>query len=145
MYYAPHGLTAQLGYYRESGTVHDRGPNPAPARDYTLHSLNLWLTQRLDVSVCLAEVRLVHLHDEGQVNVRAIIVVVAQCYITVRPVADFDGTAHQVAVVLQTDWRIPILSCPRIISLALDVPLLLKQPSVPIEMHGMTLQGPDFH
>jgi hypothetical protein len=49
MYYAPHGLTAQLGYYRESGTINDRGPNPAPARDYTLHSFNAWLTQRLDV------------------------------------------------------------------------------------------------
>jgi hypothetical protein len=49
MYYAPHGLTAQLGYYRESGTIQDRGPNPVPSRDYTLHSFNLWLTQRLDV------------------------------------------------------------------------------------------------
>lgn len=49
MYYAPHGLTAQVGYYREQGTIRDRSPNPAPSRNYTLHSFNVWLTQRLDV------------------------------------------------------------------------------------------------
>jgi hypothetical protein len=49
MYYGPRGLAAQLGYYHESGTIHDRGPNPAPDRDYTLNSFNAWLTQRLDV------------------------------------------------------------------------------------------------
>jgi hypothetical protein len=49
IYYAPRGLSAQLGYYHESGTLHDRGSARLPDRDYTLVSWNAWVTQRLDV------------------------------------------------------------------------------------------------
>jgi hypothetical protein len=49
IYYAPRGLSAQVGYYREHGTYRDRGPDPDPPFDYTLVSWNFWLTQRLDV------------------------------------------------------------------------------------------------
>jgi hypothetical protein len=56
MYYAPHGLTAQIGYYRETGTYHlresDLGNPPTyqtSSQDYSLVSWNLWVTERLDV------------------------------------------------------------------------------------------------
>jgi hypothetical protein len=49
IYYAKHGLSAQLGYYIEHGTIRDQSPLPLPSRDYTLNSWNFWLTQRLDV------------------------------------------------------------------------------------------------
>lgn len=48
VYDGPRGLSAQVGYYRESGTIRNAGTN-APPRDYTLVSWNLWITQRLDV------------------------------------------------------------------------------------------------
>jgi hypothetical protein len=50
IYDASRGLSAQLGYYRERGTIHDRSSAALPRRDYTLVSWNLWVTQRLDVS-----------------------------------------------------------------------------------------------
>jgi hypothetical protein len=49
IYYAPRGLSAQIGYYHESGTIHDRSSARLPDRDYTLVSWNAWVTQRLDV------------------------------------------------------------------------------------------------
>jgi len=49
IYYAPRGLSAQIGYYHESGTIHDRSSARLPDRDYTLLSWNAWVTQRLDV------------------------------------------------------------------------------------------------
>ena len=49
IYAARRGLTAQLGYYHESGTIRDRNPNPSTPTKYTLVSWNFWLTQRLDV------------------------------------------------------------------------------------------------
>jgi hypothetical protein len=49
VYLAPHGLAAQVGYYREHGTIRDLGALPLPPRDYTLNSYNFWVTQRLDV------------------------------------------------------------------------------------------------
>jgi hypothetical protein len=50
MYYGHHGMTAQLGYYHESGTIQNRGSaRLVSRRDYTLVSWNFWLTQRLDV------------------------------------------------------------------------------------------------
>ena len=49
IYYAPHGLSAQLGYYHESGTIHNRAGAGPTGRDYTLASWNAWVTQRLDV------------------------------------------------------------------------------------------------
>jgi hypothetical protein len=51
IYSAPHGLAAQVGYYRERGTIQDLGPLPLPRRDYTLQSFNFWVTQRLDVFI----------------------------------------------------------------------------------------------
>ena len=49
IYSLPRGLSTQLGYYREHGTIDDRSALPLPSRDYTLNSWNVWLTQRLDV------------------------------------------------------------------------------------------------
>jgi hypothetical protein len=45
-YDAPHGLSAQIGYYRESGTIHDLNQNLATKE--TVQSWNFWVTQRLD-------------------------------------------------------------------------------------------------
>jgi hypothetical protein len=50
-YYGPRGLSAQLGYYRESGTVHDRSSTPVPDSDYGLVSWNVWVTQPWEVQV----------------------------------------------------------------------------------------------
>jgi hypothetical protein len=50
-YSGPHGLSAQLGYYRERGTIRDLDSPPALGGDYTLNSWNIWLTQRLDLVV----------------------------------------------------------------------------------------------
>jgi hypothetical protein len=55
IYAAARGMTAQLGYYHEGGTIRSfpvksASPSGLPSRkDYTLVSWNLWLTQRLDV------------------------------------------------------------------------------------------------
>jgi hypothetical protein len=49
IYHGPHGLTGQLGYFRENGTISDRRSQPVPPLDFVLNSWNLWLTQRLDV------------------------------------------------------------------------------------------------
>jgi hypothetical protein len=56
MYYGPYGLTAQLGYYREDGTYHVQSRVPVPnsevrkfSSDDTQRSLNLWVSERLDV------------------------------------------------------------------------------------------------
>jgi hypothetical protein len=50
------GLSAQLGYYHERGTIHLTDRNPMPGgktmvsrAEYRLGSWNVWLTQRLDV------------------------------------------------------------------------------------------------
>jgi hypothetical protein len=50
-YYGYRGLSAQLGYYRESGTIHDRSATPQPDRDYGLVSWNVWVTQPWEVHV----------------------------------------------------------------------------------------------
>jgi hypothetical protein len=50
IYSGKRGLTAQLGYYREKGTIKDLNGD-LPRRDYRLTSWNVWLTQRLDVMV----------------------------------------------------------------------------------------------
>jgi hypothetical protein len=47
VYDAPHGFSAQIGYYRETGTIHDRNQNINI--NETLQSWNFWVTQRLDV------------------------------------------------------------------------------------------------
>jgi hypothetical protein len=49
IYYGPRGLSAQVGYYREQGTIFDRNSTVGLQSKYKLQSLNLWLTQRLDV------------------------------------------------------------------------------------------------
>jgi hypothetical protein len=46
-YYGLRGTSAQLGYYHERDTLHDRINQTVIKK--TLGSLNLWLTQRLDV------------------------------------------------------------------------------------------------
>jgi hypothetical protein len=51
IYTGSRGTSAQLGFYREHGTIRDRNPQPLPERNYTLESANVWLTQRLDVFV----------------------------------------------------------------------------------------------
>jgi hypothetical protein len=45
IYTGPRGLTAQLGYFRENGTISDRSPQPVPPQDYVLTSWNVWVTQ----------------------------------------------------------------------------------------------------
>lgn len=47
VYAGPRGLSGEVGYYREAGTIRNAGAN-VPPRDYTLVSWNVWLTQRLD-------------------------------------------------------------------------------------------------
>jgi hypothetical protein len=51
IYTANPGLTAQLGYYHESGTIRDLNGALGGPTNYTLVSWNFWLTQRLDVLV----------------------------------------------------------------------------------------------
>jgi hypothetical protein len=48
-YYGPSGLSAQVGYYREHGTISDFSAQRAKDRSYKLVSWNVWLTERLDV------------------------------------------------------------------------------------------------
>jgi hypothetical protein len=48
-YYASRGLSAQLGYYREGGTLHNINLPGQRRKDYGLVSWNIWITQRLDV------------------------------------------------------------------------------------------------
>lgn len=45
IYYGPKGLSAQLGYYRERGTVRDRNPSPVPSARYRRSSPNAWVTK----------------------------------------------------------------------------------------------------
>jgi hypothetical protein len=49
IYHGPRGLTGQVGYYRENGTLWRRDIPERLSGDYVLQSWNLWLTQRLDV------------------------------------------------------------------------------------------------
>jgi hypothetical protein len=49
LYYGPRGLSAQLGYYRESGTIMDRSATPQPEKEYGLVSWNVWVTQAWEV------------------------------------------------------------------------------------------------
>jgi hypothetical protein len=45
VYYGPNGLSAQLGYYQERGTLHDRSPEQVPSVKYRRSSPNLWVTK----------------------------------------------------------------------------------------------------
>jgi hypothetical protein len=49
VYYGPRGLSAQVGYYREHGTIRDQSSSPLPRLDFELQSWNVWLNGRLDV------------------------------------------------------------------------------------------------
>src|SRR5207249_825607 len=51
IYYGPKGLTGQLGYYRETGTIHNRAVSPQQSSDYTLISWNAWVTKGFDFKV----------------------------------------------------------------------------------------------
>lgn len=51
IYYGPRGLSGQIGYYRERGTIHDRSAERLPRSDYTRVSWNFWLTQRVDAHI----------------------------------------------------------------------------------------------
>ena len=51
IYFAPRGLSAQLGYFRERGTINDRSAERLPSTHYTGVSWNFWVTQRLDTRV----------------------------------------------------------------------------------------------
>jgi hypothetical protein len=53
IYYGHHGLSAQVGYYHEHGTIQGQQDDVQGTRtlrrNYTLVSWNAWLTQRLDL------------------------------------------------------------------------------------------------
>jgi hypothetical protein len=49
IYSMSNGFTAQLGYYREWGTIRDL--RARTESDYTLQSWNVWLTKRLDLLI----------------------------------------------------------------------------------------------
>jgi hypothetical protein len=48
-YNSPHGLSVQLGYYREDGTYRDLLTEPALITKYRFRSWNIWFNQRLDL------------------------------------------------------------------------------------------------
>lgn len=45
VYYGPNGLSAQLGYYQERGTLRDRSPAQVPSVKYRRSSPNVWVTK----------------------------------------------------------------------------------------------------
>jgi hypothetical protein len=50
-YYGPHGVSAQVGYYREHQELQDRSAEHLPTTHATRVSWNFWVTQRLDARV----------------------------------------------------------------------------------------------
>jgi hypothetical protein len=51
IYYGPRGLSAQIGYLRESATIRDRSTEKLPSTSYRAVSWNFWVTKRLDARV----------------------------------------------------------------------------------------------